>query len=61
MSEEKKTPEVVVTEDAPVNAVGGGAVAGTGVGPKGEPGRSPLFNPKLVVFKRMIARKRQIW
>lgn len=28
-------------EDAPVNAVGGGNIAGIGVGPKGEPGVKP--------------------
>ena len=30
-----------ITEDAPANAVGGGAVAGMGKGPMGEPGVSP--------------------
>ena len=30
-----------IKEDAPVNAVGGGQVAGVGVGPKGEPGKAP--------------------
>jgi hypothetical protein len=27
-----------IQEDAPVNAVGGGQIAGVGVGPQGEPG-----------------------
>ncbi len=31
------------------------------VAPRDEPGRSPLFNPKLIAFKRMLARKRGIW
>jgi hypothetical protein len=28
-----------------MNGVGGGAVAGIGVGPQGEPGRDPVFMP----------------
>lgn len=31
-----------ITEDAPANAVGGGAIHGVGVGPKGEPGVRPM-------------------
>lgn len=34
-----------VGEDAPVNAAGGGAVAGLGVGPQGEPGRPKELMP----------------
>lgn len=30
-----------VKEDAPVNAVGGGNIAGVGVGPQGQPGVKP--------------------
>jgi hypothetical protein len=30
-----------MSEEAPVNAVGGGNIAGIGVGPKGEPGVKP--------------------
>lgn len=39
-----------VNEEAPTNAVGGGAIAGVGVGPQGEPGK------KLIPFK-MFRRK----
>jgi hypothetical protein len=38
-----------VAEDAPVNNVGGGHVAGLGVGPQGEPGRNPMHMP---MFRR---------
>lgn len=43
-------------EDAPANAVGGGNIAGVGVGPKGEPGRSPMamLRRKRVRFKQFI-------
>lgn len=37
-------------EGAPVNVVGGGNVAGLGVGPQGEPGRK-------AVLKKMVKRK----
>jgi hypothetical protein len=42
-------------EDAPVNAVGGGQVAGLGVGPQGEPGISK--KKKLASFISFIRRK----
>lgn len=38
-----------LNEDAPVNAVGGGNIAGVGVGPQGEPGikkRPRIFRRK---------------
>jgi hypothetical protein len=35
-----------INEDAPVNAAGGGAIAGIGVGPDGEPGVSPKAHKK---------------
>lgn len=35
---QKKKRELQMAEDAPTNAVGTGAIAGTGVGPQGEPG-----------------------
>lgn len=35
---QKKKRELQVREEAPTNAVGTGAIAGTGVGPQGEPG-----------------------
>jgi len=43
-------------EDAPVNAVGGGQIAGVGVGPKGEPG----INKKkgITPFISFIRRKK---
>lgn len=36
----------IVGEDAPVNAAGGGNIAGIGVGAKGEPGVHPKHQPK---------------
>ncbi len=39
-------------EEAPVNAVGGGNIAGIGVGPKGEPGIKPKAMAK---YKRKNA------
>ena len=45
-----------IGEDAPVNAVGGGAVAGLGVGPQGEPGVK-LRNKKKVMPFAIFARK----
>lgn len=41
-----------IQEEAPANAVGGGRVAGLGVGSQGEPGRN-------AVMKKMIKRKLQ--
>lgn len=41
-------------EDAPVNAVGGGNIAGIGVGPKGEPGIKPKAMSK---YKRKNAQQ----
>lgn len=43
-----------MSEDAPVNAVGGGQVAGLGVGPQGEPG---VKKRKLSPFMTFIRRK----
>ena len=48
-----------IGEDAPVNAVGGGAVAGLGVGPQGEPGVK-LRNKKKVVPFAIFTRKSQV-
>lgn len=44
-------------EDAPANAVGGGNIAGVGVGPKGEPGRSPMvmLRRKRRRFKQFVS------
>lgn len=43
-------------EDAPANAVGGGNIAGVGVGPKGEPGRPgmAMLRRKRMKFKQFI-------
>lgn len=41
----------MINEEAPVNAVGGGNVAGVGVGPQGEPGG------KVAVLKKIMKRK----
>lgn len=37
---------MTIKEDAPTNSVGSGAIAGTGVGPMGEPGVSPRIQKK---------------
>jgi hypothetical protein len=44
-------------EDAPVNAVGGGAIAGLGVGPDGEPGIKK--KKKLDTLMGFIRRKQK--
>jgi hypothetical protein len=41
-----KTFKEFIKEDAPVNSAGGGAIAGIGVGPNGEPGISPKQHKK---------------
>ena len=48
-----------IGEDAPVNVVGGGAVAGLGVGPQGEPGVK-LRNKKKVMPFAIFTRKSQV-
>ena len=40
------SPYTGIEEDAPTNAVGGGSVAGLGVGPMGEPGVRPRKKKK---------------
>ena len=42
-------------EDAPVNAVGGGQIAGLGVGPQGEPGVTK--KKKQMLFSSFLRRK----
>lgn len=42
-------------EDAPVNVVGGGQIAGVGVGPQGEPGVTKKKKPML--FSSFLRRK----
>jgi hypothetical protein len=44
-------------EDAPVNAVGGGQIAGVGVGAQGEPGVNQKKKKKVVPFKSFLHRK----
>ena len=39
-----------------MNGVGGGAVAGIGVGPQGEPGRDPVFMP---MNRRLTGKKKK--
>jgi len=46
-----------IKEDAPVNNVGGGNIAGVGVGPAGEPGvmpRKKKKNPIIGMLKRKV-------
>lgn len=43
-------------EDAPVNAVGGGQIAGTGVGPQGEPGVKKVKR-KVMPLMAFVRRK----
>jgi len=52
-SMKEKTKEM--HEDAPVNSVGGGQIAGVGVGPKGEPGINK--KKKLMPFMAFVRRK----
>lgn len=44
-------------EEAPTNAVGGGQVAGLGVGPQGEPGVDLKKKGKVMPFKSFFRRK----
>lgn len=44
-----------VNEDVPVNVVGGGNIAGLGVGPQGEPGINK--KKKFLPFKQFFKRK----
>ena len=46
--------EKYMNEDAPVNAVGDGAVAGLGVGSQGEPGVNPKKKKKVIPFKMFV-------
>lgn len=45
-----------VKEDAPVNAVGGGNIAGVGVGPQGEPGIKKVKR-KVMPLMAFVRRK----
>lgn len=49
----------ILKEDAPVNAVGSGNIAGTGQGLKGEPGVKPgKKSPPLIRRKKLIPAKK---
>ena len=50
--------EETVEEDAPANAAGTGAVAGLGVGPKGEPGAPPRMTIRR---KKTIDEDTKLW
>jgi hypothetical protein len=54
MKEQKK-----INEDVPVNNVGGGAIQGMGVGPKGEPG-VPKKRKKIKSFITYMNRKGEL-
>jgi len=43
-----------IQEDAPVNAVGGGQIAGVGIGTQGEPGVNPKKKKSVVPFKTFV-------
>lgn len=44
-------------EEVPTNAVAGGAVAGLGVGPQGEPGVNKKKKKTVITFKDFFKRK----
>lgn len=46
-------------DGAPTNAVGGGNVAGLGVGPQGEPGVHPKKKKKVIPFGMFVRKKPQ--
>jgi len=46
-----------IKEEAPVNAVGDGNIAGLGVGPQGEPGVNLKKKNKVMPFKSFFKRK----
>lgn len=51
------TDRIMQREEAPVNAAGAGNVAGLGVGPQGEPGKSAkLMKKPLTRFKKFIGK-----
>jgi hypothetical protein len=49
--------EKSMNEDAPANAVGGGAIAGLGVGPQGEPGVNMKKKKKVLPFAMFVRKK----
>jgi hypothetical protein len=46
-----------IKEDAPVNNVGDGNVAGLGVGSQGEPGVKKMTKKKIIPFKMFVRKK----
>jgi hypothetical protein len=46
-----------IKEDAPVNNVGDGKVAGLGVGQQGEPGVKKMTKKKIIPFKMFVRKK----
>jgi hypothetical protein len=46
-------------EEAPTNSVGGGNIAGLGIGSQGEPGVNPKNKKKVVPFKTFIRNRVQ--
>ena len=54
-----KRDSLLRKEDAPVNVVGGGQVAGLGVGDQGEPGVSPKKRKKVIPFKTFLRKPPQ--
>ena len=53
----KKTKSKPVNEDAPVNNVGDGQVAGLGVGQQGEPGVKKMTKKKIIPFKMFVRKQ----
>lgn len=51
-----KTFKEFCEDDAPANAVGGGQIAGLGIGPQGEPGvnKKKKKTPVLATLKRKV-------
>lgn len=54
VSSRKPKHNPTMKEDAPANAVGGGNIAGLGVGPQGEPGRPPQLMPMAKRGKKFM-------
>lgn len=55
----KKTESKPVNEEVPTVNVGGGQVAGLGVGDQGEPGVPPKKKRKVIPFKTFIRKPPQ--
>jgi len=47
-----------IKEDAPTNSVGGGGVAGVGIGPQGEPGIPKKKLRSIVMSKKPLSRNK---